>query len=121
VKLFFHFPVRFLKLPEYFLSALSARFVILKRKRDMMKKLFTFLAALLFMGSAFAETFAEKDADKDGKVTLEEFAGEDKKLKRAFKKLDKDKDKALSEEEFNAKPAKKEKKGKKKKKDAPAE
>ena len=77
-------------------------------------------ASMVFVSGVFAAELADKDTDKDGKLSVEEFAGDDKKLKKSFKKLDKDKDKFLSEEEFKAsmKEGKKKKgeKGKKKKK-----
>ena len=77
-------------------------------------------ASMFFVSGVFAEGLADKDTDKDGKLSLEEFAGDDKKLKKAFKKLDKDSDSFLNEEEYKAsmKKGKKGKKDKKKKDDA---
>ena len=46
---------------------------------------YVFIVIFLFMTGVFAETFAEKDADKDGKITVQEFAGDDKKLKKVKK------------------------------------
>ncbi len=39
-----------------------------------------------------SELFAEKDRDFDGKLSFEEFAGQQTKLERAFKAMDKDGD-----------------------------
>ena len=75
-----------------------------------MKKCIAFLAFIAIASSATAAGFADKDTDKDGKISLEEFAGKDKKLEKRFKKLDKDKDGSLSEEEFMKSMKKKKKK-----------
>ena len=48
-------------------------------------KLFAFVASISFVCSSFAADLAEKDTDKDGKLSIEEFAGDDKKLKKNFK------------------------------------
>ena len=83
-----------------------------------MKFTIALFAFLLFSLSAVAETFADKDADQDGQLSIIEYAGDDKKLKKNFKKLDADADGALSEEEYAAgeKKGKKDKKKKDKKK-----
>jgi Ca2+-binding EF-hand superfamily protein len=72
------------------------------------------LAFLVLSSAAYAGTLADKDTDKDGKVSAEEFAGDDKKLQKKFKKLDKDKDGFLSAEEFDKLSAQKNKKKDKK-------
>ncbi|EDM26031.1 hypothetical protein LNTAR_19577 [Lentisphaera araneosa HTCC2155] len=54
----------------------------------------------MFAGSVFASTLADKDTDKDGKLSVEEFAVDKKKLKKKFTKLDADKDGFLNEKEF---------------------
>ena len=76
------------------------------------QKLIAFVAVFMFVFSSFAAELAEKDADNDGKLSIEEFAGDDKKLKKAFKKLDADSDGFLNDEEF--KKSQKKKKGDKK-------
>lgn len=76
------------------------------------QKLIAFVAVFMFVFSSFAAELAEKDADNDGKLSVEEFAGDDKKLKKAFKKLDADSDGFLNDEEF--KKSQKKKKGDKK-------
>ena len=56
------------------------------------------------------EMFAKKDADKDGKISKEEFLKGSKdaaKSEAAFTNKDKDKDGFLSKEEFTAAPKKK--------------
>ncbi|MHB1080753.1 MAG: EF-hand domain-containing protein [Prosthecobacter sp.] len=56
------------------------------------------------------EVFAKKDADKDGKVSKEEFlkgAKDAAKAEASFTAKDKDKDGSLSKEEFTAAPKKK--------------
>lgn len=56
------------------------------------------------------EMFAKRDADKDGKVSKEEFlkgAKDAAKAEATFTKKDKDKDGSLSKEEFTAAPKKK--------------
>ena len=75
----------------------------------------TALVSIFLMSKAFAEAdvIKEKDKDKDGKLTIEEFAGDDKKLQKKFKKLDVDKDGSLSAEELKKAPEKKKKKKKK--------
>ena len=78
-------------------------------------KSISLLLFLLFGGSVFAEGLADKDKDSDGKLSVEEFAGDDKKLQKKFKKLDKDADGFLNEDEYKAS-MKKGKKDKKKKK-----
>lgn len=80
-------------------------------------KLFAFIASLMFVFSSFAVELAEKDTDKDGKLSVEEFAGEDKKLKKKFTKLDADGDGFLNDEEYKAS---QKKKGKKKDKNKDA-
>jgi len=67
------------------------------------------------MNSAFAEAdvIKEKDKDKDGKLTIEEYAGDDKKLQKKFKKLDANNDGSLSADELQKAPEKKKKKKKK--------
>ncbi|MCF7784795.1 MAG: hypothetical protein K9N47_01665 [Prosthecobacter sp.] len=58
------------------------------------------------------EMFAKKDADKDGKISKEEFLKGSKdaaKSEAAFGNKDKDKDGFLSKEEFTAAPKKKKK------------
>ena len=86
----------------------------------------SFIILLIFSLSAFADTFADKDTNQDGRISLTEFAGDDKRLKSKFKRLDTNSDGALSEEEYaesltedkKAKKGKKDKKkGKKNKKD----
>ena len=74
-----------------------------------------FISLLLLGSSAFANPFTDKDTDEDGQISISEYAGDDKKLKKKFKKLDKDEDGSLSEDEFAA-DSKKDKKGKKDKK-----
>ena len=78
-----------------------------------MKKFISVFAFVMFIGGVSAEGLADKDKDNDGKLSVEEFAGDDKKLAKKFKKLDKDSDGFLSADEFKASM----KKGKKKKKD----
>ncbi|MCH2205027.1 MAG: hypothetical protein MK132_04035 [Lentisphaerales bacterium] len=81
------------------------------------QKLIAFVAIFMFVFSSFAAELAEKDADNDGKLSVEEFAADDKKLKKAFKKLDTDSDGFLNDEEFKKSQIKKgDKKDKKKKK-----
>ena len=56
------------------------------------------------------EMFAKKDADKDGKISKEEYLKGSKdaaKSEASFTKKDKDKDGSLSKEEFTAAPKKK--------------
>jgi Ca2+-binding EF-hand superfamily protein len=56
------------------------------------------------------EMFTKKDADKDGKVSKEEYLKGSKdaaKSEASFTKKDKDKDGSLSKEEFTAAPKKK--------------
>lgn len=56
------------------------------------------------------EMFTKKDADKDGKISKEEFLKGSKdaaKSEATFTKKDKDKDGSLSKEEFTAAPKKK--------------
>ena len=56
------------------------------------------------------EMFTKKDADKDGKISKEEFLKGSKdaaKSEASFTKKDKDKDGSLSKEEFTAAPKKK--------------
>ncbi|OYW78056.1 MAG: hypothetical protein B7Z37_00885 [Verrucomicrobia bacterium 12-59-8] len=58
------------------------------------------------------EMFTKKDADKDGKISKEEFLKGSKdaaKSETAFTAKDKDKDGSLSKEEFTAAPKKKKK------------
>ncbi|MCM8527859.1 MAG: hypothetical protein NE327_15165 [Lentisphaeraceae bacterium] len=66
-----------------------------------MKKCIAFFAFIAIVSSAAAAEFADKDTDKDGKISLEEFAGKDKKLAKKFKSLDKNKDGSLCEKEFS--------------------
>ena len=81
------------------------------------QKLIAFVSIFMFVFSSFAAELAEKDADNDGKLSVEEFAADDKKLKKAFKKLDTDSDGFLNDEEFKKSQIKKgDKKDKKKKK-----
>ena len=77
----------------------------------MNKNWIALLLLLFFAAGLSAEELVDKDSDMDGKLSVEEYAGDDKKLKKKFKKLDKDKDGFLNEEEFKSSG----KKGKKKK------
>lgn len=73
-----------------------------------MKKCIVIFALLAFVVSAAAaekkgpKSFADLDADKDGKLSKEEFTGGNEKKGKLFDKLDKDKDGSLSEEEYKA-------------------
>ena len=40
------------------------------------QKLIAFVAVFMFVFSSFAAELAEKDADNDGKLSIEEFAGD---------------------------------------------
>lgn len=84
-----------------------------------MKKISLLTVALLFalLASVSADALKEKDSDKDGKLSVEEFAGDDKKKKLQFKKLDADKDGFLNAEELKGSDKGEEKKKKKKKKE----
>lgn len=85
-----------------------------------MKNIKLLTTAILFalLTSVSADLLKEKDADKDGKLSVKEFAGEDKKMKKKFKKLDTDKDGFLNAEELkkgdSGEDMKKKKKDKKK-------
>lgn len=80
-----------------------------------MKKCLVIFAMFAFITSGFAADFKATDKNDDGKVSEEEFAGEDEKLKKKFKKLDKDADGSLTEKEFAASMKKKKKEKKEKK------
>ena len=45
-------------------------------------------------------TFAERDKDRDGYLSFEEFAGQETKMERAFKSMDKDGDGYITKSEF---------------------
>ena len=75
-----------------------------------MKKCLVVLTLFAFAVTGFSASFKESDKNDDGKVSEEEFAGDDKKLKKKFKKLDKDADGSLNEKEFEASMKKKKKK-----------
>lgn len=74
-----------------------------------MKKCLVVLTTFALAAGAFAADFKTTDKNDDGKVSKEEFAGDDKKLAKKFKKLDKDSDGSLSEDEFKASMKKKKK------------
>ena len=76
-----------------------------------MKKYLVILGVLALAGTTLAADFKGTDKNEDGKISVEEYAGDDKKLQKKFKKLDKDGDGSLNEKEFS-------KSMKKKKKDA---
>lgn len=73
----------------------------------------TALISLSLLATVSADIMKEKDKDQDGKITIEEFAGDDKKLQKKFKKLDTDKNGSLSAEELKKVSDKKKKKKKK--------
>ena len=44
--------------------------------------------------------FAERDKDRDGHLSFEEFSGQETKMERAFKSMDKDGDGFITKSEF---------------------
>jgi hypothetical protein len=74
------------------------------------QKLLMLLACVAFTFSSYTAELADKDTDKDGKVSEAEFCGDDKKLKKKFKKLDADEDGFLNAAEFKKSQKKKKKK-----------
>ena len=44
--------------------------------------------------------FAERDKDRDGHLSFEEFSGQETKMERAFKSMDKDGDGFITKAEF---------------------
>ena len=44
--------------------------------------------------------FGEKDRDQDGKLTFEEFTGQETKIEKAFRAMDKDGDGYITRAEF---------------------